>query len=482
VCEREPWREKHDEARRACEEARFFDAVQLINGALEAFALSLGENISVEQKERLLTDPQAFVDEATATLPQGRAAELAPLYATRADVLMSMGGLARAARELSAASSLAPTDARVIELRDERDRLQRLQEGAMEEEATLASTSKLPAHLLTGFLGSGKTTLLNHILRGTHGKRFAVIENEFGEIGIDDSLIAGREEVGAEQIIEMNNGCICCTVRGDLIKGLKTILKKISEESTVLDGVIIETTGLADPAPVAQTFFADSYIQARMYLDGIITVVDARHVLQHLREKKPAGVENEAVEQIAFADRILLNKIDLATPELLKEVEEEIRKINRLAPVIHTQQSKVDVAEIIGIKCFSLDRVLEADAEFLRDDQEHMHDSSVGSVGIECGGECELEKLNLWIATLLKEKAVDIFRMKGVLAVKGCSSRFVFQGIHMIFGGQPLDDWREGEQRLNRLVFIGRNLDRSELESGFKATLVDTTASPDYPG
>lgn len=342
------------------------------------------------------------------------------------------------------------------------------------EQDRQATEAKIPAHLLTGFLGSGKTTLLNHILRGTHGKRFAVIENEFGEIGIDDALISSREELGDEQIIEMNNGCICCTVRGDLIKGLRSILQRSTQDGKKLDGVIIETTGLADPAPVAQTFFADDFVQARMVLDGIITVVDAKHAQQHLHEEKPEGVENEAVEQVAFADRILLNKVDLVSPEVLEEVELELRQINRLAPIVRTQQSQVDLEQIIGIRGFSLDRVLEAEPEFLRDEQEHQHDSTVGSVGIERAGECDLEKLNAWVRTLLQERGVDIFRMKGILAVKGCSSRFVFQGIHMIFGGQPQGEWKEGEQRLNRLVFIGRNLDRAELESGFKATLVDS--------
>jgi len=276
----------------------------------------------------------------------------------------------------------------------------------------------------------------------------------------------------------MNNGCICCTVRGDLIQGLKNILKKTASDGKQLDGVLIETTGLADPAPVAQTFFADDYIQARMVLDGILTVIDAKHVLEHLREEKPEGVENEAVEQVAFADRILLNKTDLVTQEALEEVESEIRKINKLAPIIRTQHSKVDLIEVIGIRGFSLDRILDLDSEFLRDDQDHMHDNTVTSVGIECGGECDLEKLNTWVAALLKERGTDIFRMKGILAVQGCASRFVFQGIHMIFGGQPQQDWKPDEIRRNRLVFIGRNLDRAELEKGFQATLAADSGVP----
>ena len=254
----------------------------------------------------------------------------------------------------------------------------------------------------------------------------------------------------------MNNGCICCTVRGDLIKGLRSILERTTAAGEKLDGVLIETTGLADPAPVAQTFFADSYIQSKTVLDGIITVVDAKHVLQHLHEEKPEGVENEAVEQVAFADCILLNKVDLVSSEEITKVEEELRKINKLAPMLRTQQSRVDINEIVGIRSFSLDKVLEMDGEFLRDDQEHQHDLTVTSVGIECGGECDLERLNAWLGALLKERGVDIFRLKGVLAVRGSPNRFVFQGIHMMVGGQPHGEWKEGEDRLNRLVFIGR--------------------------
>lgn len=419
-----------------------------------------------------MTEPGRFVEEAKGSLPAGRAVELAALYATRADILMNLGGLRRAVAELSAAAILAPDEARITALLQECERLKKITEQGIAEQDELAVQSKVPAHLLTGFLGSGKTTLLNHILQGTHGKRFAVIENEFGEIGIDDALIVRREELGAEQIIEMNNGCICCTVRGDLIKGLKSILKRSALGGEKLDGVIIETTGLADPAPVAQTFFADDYIQARMVLDGIITVVDAKHILQHLHEEKPEGVENEAVEQLAFADRILLNKTDLVSAEVLNEVEAEIRKINHVAPIIRTTHSCVDLAEVLGIRGFSLDRVLESEPSFLQDEQDHKHDNTVSSVGIECAGQCDLERLNMWIAALLKEKGVDIFRMKGIIAVKGCASPFVFQGIHMIFGGQPQGEWKEGAPRKNRLVFIGRNLNRAELEGGFRATLV----------
>merc|ERR1711862_773330 len=193
---------------------------------------------------------------------------------------------------------------------------------------------KIPVTILTGFLGSGKTTLLNHILEANHGKRIAVIENEFGEVGIDDNLVKGGSMAEEENIVEMNNGCICCTVRGDLIAGLKKLIKNSKKSGKGLDGVLIETTGLADPAPVAQTFFADDFVQQHMRLDGILTLVDAAHIIQHLDDEKPEGVENEAVEQIAFSDRILLNKCDLVDEEAeLVEVERRIRLINQSVPI-----------------------------------------------------------------------------------------------------------------------------------------------------
>merc|ERR1719258_682000 len=214
---------------------------------------------------------------------------------------------------------------------------------------------KVPCSILTGFLGSGKTTLLNHILEKNHGKRIAVIENEFGEVGIDDNVVKGGSMAEEENIVEMNNGCICCTVRGDLIAGLKKLIKNAKKTSKKLDGVIIETTGLADPAPVAQTFFADDFVQQHMRLDGIITLVDAKHIIQHLDDEKPEGVENEAVEQIAFADRILLNKCDLVDSEdELVEVEKRIKAINAKVPVKRTTNSEVDMDFILGIKSFDL--------------------------------------------------------------------------------------------------------------------------------
>merc|ERR1711988_1975670 len=268
--------------------------------------------------------------------------------------------------------------------------------------------------------------------------------------------------------VEMNNGCICCTVRGDLIAGLKKLIKKGQKTGKPLDGVLIETTGLADPAPVAQTFFADDFIQKHMRLDGIITRGDAKHIIQHLDEEKPEGVENEAVEQIAFADRILLNKCDLVESENdIKEVEKRIKAINEKVPIKRTTNSEVEMDFILGIKGFSLDKIIEMDDAFLEDSHDHQHDSRVSSVGIDVEGEVVQQKLNDWISWLLKEKGTDLFRSKGVLAVKGMKQKFVFQAIHMLFANSMEGAWAPDETRRCKMVFIGKNLNREELTSGF---------------
>jgi len=312
-------------------------------------------------------------------------------------------------------------------------------------------------------LGAGKTTLLNHILTEQHGKRIAVIENEFGEVGIDDAIVLDAEE----EIFEMNNGCICCTVRGDLIRILGNLMRRKDR----FDQILIETTGLADPAPVAQTFFVDDEMADQLRLDAIVTVVDAKHLLPHLDEEKPEGVENEAVEQLAFADRIVLNKIDLADNSELDEVESRIRKVNLLAPIIRTQHGKVDLDAILEIGAFSLDRVLADDPEFLDPDAEHQHDLTVTSVGIEVDGDIDIDRLNEWMGNLLGTKGTDIFRSKGILSIAGWEERYVFQGVHMLIDGQAHGTW-DGEERRNRLVFIGRNLDRASLEASFRSCLV----------
>ncbi|KXZ42979.1 hypothetical protein GPECTOR_108g174 [Gonium pectorale] len=411
--------------------------------------------------------------------------------------------------------------------------------------------SKIPITVVTGFLGSGKTTLVNHILTANHGKKIAVIENEFGEVGIDDALVMESKE----EIFEMNNGCVCCTVRGDLIR----ILNKLIKRKGKFDAIMIETTGLANPAPVIQTFFVDDNIKDACLLDAVLTVVDAKHVTQHLDDEKPDGVVNEAVQQIAFADKVLLNKTDLVNAEELAAVRARIHHINKPVEIIECVRSQVDVGRLLGINAFSLEKLLATDPEFLETGEEdhhhhhhhhhhdhdhdhdhkcsdkchdghhdhshehhdhdhdhehehehkhegectekckdgehhhegeakkgghghhhhHVHDDRVTSVGFELEGDMDMQLLNGWLSKLLQERGADLFRSKGILAIKGSEHKHVFQGVHMLLQfsssaegvGRP---WKEGERRLSKVVFIGKNLKRQELLEGLQGCLAQS--------
>ena len=318
-------------------------------------------------------------------------------------------------------------------------------------------SDKIPITVLTGYLGAGKTTLLNRILTEQHGRKYAVIVNEFGEIGIDNDLVVGADE----EVFEMNNGCICCTVRGDLIRILDGLMKRKGK----FDAIIVETTGLADPAPVAQTFFMDEAVGEKTKLDAVVTVADARWLKDRLKDAP------EAKNQIAFADVILLNKTDLVSEDELKKVEGKINSINRYAHIFRTQKSQIELNVILDKGAFDLKRILEFEPEFLHHGHDHNHEEEVRSLSLTADRPVDPDKFQKWMGALLQLRGGDILRSKGILAIDGAPKRYVFQGVHMMMDADWGTPWKEGEKRASKLVFIGRNLDAENLKRGFEDCL-----------
>ena len=350
------------------------------------------------------------------------------------------------------------------------------------------AANKIPVTVLTGYLGAGKTTLLNRILSENHGKKYAVIVNEFGEIGIDNDLIIGADE----EVFEMNNGCVCCTVRGDLVRILDGLMKRKGK----FDAIILETTGLADPAPVAQTFFVDDDVREKTALDAVVTVADAKWLSDRLKDAP------EAKNQIAFADVIVLNKIDLVTKAELAEVEGRIRAINPYAKLHRTERAQVQLSDVLGRGAFDLDRILEIEPDFLEDGGhdhdhdhdhhhhghdhdhhhhdhghahhglKHYHDEDMQSLSLHSDKPLDPTKFMPWLQKLVAEEGANILRSKGILAFEGDDDRYVFQGVHMMLEGDHQRKWKDGEKRESRLVFIGRELPEQKIRDGFAQCIV----------
>ncbi|MGE0873335.1 MAG: GTP-binding protein [Burkholderiales bacterium] len=318
----------------------------------------------------------------------------------------------------------------------------------------------VPVTILTGFLGSGKTTLLNRILKEDHGHRIAVIENEFGETGVDNEIIRQTDE----QIVEMNNGCICCTVRGDLIRILGDLKDKRSKGELSFDRVVIETTGMADPGPVAQTFFTDEEIGGYYLLDSILTLVDAKHAPKQLDEF------TEAQEQVGFADRILMSKTDLVGDDDVKALAERIKRMNPRAPIRKVHFGEAPIAEILDIRGFNLNAILEIDPAFLTDIA-HEHHDEVDSFVFKSDKAFDGEKLEQFLSGMIQVYGPDLLRYKGVLWMKGNPNRVVFQGVHMMMGGDVGKPWAKGEKKSSIMVFIGRNLPRDLFVAGLEECL-----------
>jgi len=359
---------------------------------------------------------------------------------------------------------------------------------------TDTASGKIPVTVLTGYLGAGKTTLLNRILTGDHGKRYAVIVNEFGEIGIDNDLVVGADE----DVFEMNNGCVCCTVRGDLIRVVSGLMKRQRPGKPAFDAIIVETTGLADPGPVAQTFFVDEDVKAKTQLDSVTALVDAKHVMARLDDSK------EAREQVAFADRIILNKVDLVTEDELVAVEARLRRLNPLAPITRAERADVPLDQVLGLGGFDLERILDINPQFANPahgEEGHVHDEHCGhdhdhdhdhhhhhahehehaagarghaheddikGISLSLDRPMDGTKFTAWLDRLLGEQGQNILRAKGIIDVAGEDRRLVFQAVHMILEGELQKPWGAAERRWSRAVFIGRDLDEAELRKGFE--------------
>ena len=317
-------------------------------------------------------------------------------------------------------------------------------------------SAKLPVTILTGFLGSGKTTLLNYILRENHGKRIAIIENEFGEISIDSDLVVSSDE----EIYEMSNGCICCvaSVRGDLLE----VIRKLMSRRDRIDYILIETSGLADPMPVAQAFFVDDEILDEVALDAIVTLIDSKHIEQHLDDVRYDGINSQAVDQIISADRIIVNKVDLVDEATVERIEHRVRKLNQRSEIDRSSYAEVNLDAILGIQAFEISQRAAAEPSFLENHYVHSHDPDVETFSVRIVGELDRGLVEAAAREIAADHGADLLRWKGVLAIAGNDRRVALQGVHRIFEMHDLDRW-EGPHRDSRVVFIGKNLDRDRL-------------------